>query len=113
MYITMTIKEKPPKQMSFEDLFNLMLNQMPFPTVEPVRRNPYTRTWWCDVLPERIRAGFDVDEHIQILRGFNERYTKLREEPITNHYHKFFIPKKTGGLREINAPDDELNGIGL
>lgn len=109
MYITMTIKEKPPKQMSFEDLFNLMLNQMPFPTAEPVRRNPYTRTWWCDALPERIRAGFDVDEHIQILRGFNERYKKLREESITSHYHKFFIPKKTGGLREINAPDDELS----
>lgn len=108
MYITMTIKEKPPEQLSFEDLFTMMLNRMPFPATEPVKRNPYTRTWWRDVLPERILAGFDVEKHIAILRDFNARYQALRETPIESHYNKFFIPKKTGGLREINAPDDGL-----
>lgn len=108
MYITMTVREKPPKQMSFDELFNMMVNNLSYQKVEPVHRNPYTRTWYCDTLPDRIRAGFDVEEHIGILREFNARYKTLHETPISNHYHKFFIPKKSGGLREINAPDDAL-----
>lgn len=108
MYVTTRIREKPPKQMSFDDMFNLMINGEPYPE-EPFAKPAYTRTWNYDTLPDHIRAGCDVDEKIRILREFNARYRNLLEQPRSNHYSKFFIPKKSGGLREINAPDEELS----
>lgn len=108
MYITTRIREKPPKQLSFEDMFRLMLESKPDPVQPDGRRAAYTRTYYVRDLPARIRAGCDVPHMIAVLREFNQKHEELHRSDIASHYRKFFIPKKTGGLREINAPDDDL-----
>lgn len=108
MYITTKIREKPPEQLSFEDMFMLMLESKPDPIQPEGRRNPYTKTYYVREVPKRILAGCHVPQLITILREFNIRYEALHHDDLATHYRKFFIPKKTGGLREINEPDDTL-----
>lgn len=109
MYITTRIRETPPKQLSFEDYFMLMLEDKPDPVSQAPRKAPYTRTWFTHNLPNRIRCGCNVPLMISKLKAFNEKYKELQNGDLTQHYRKFFIPKKTGGLREINAPDETLS----
>lgn len=49
-----------------------------------------------------------INNLINILHDFNVRYADLASGERTSLYHQFFIPKPTGGLREINAPCPEL-----
>lgn len=105
IYVTVRITE-PYKQIALEDI---MLALFQGENVrERTPRSPYTRTFTYERLPERILAGFDVEKKIGLLRTFNKKHHGLMESDIREHYHKFFIPKKSGGMREINAPDDEL-----
>jgi len=108
MYITTRIREKPPKQLSFEDIFMMMLEQKPDPVVSECHRAPYTKTWFARELPNRILVGCHVTDMIEKLKEFNQRYKDLHDSDLAGHYRKFFIPKKTGGLREINEPDEKL-----
>ena len=46
---------------------------------------------------------------ISVLRSFNERHKDLIEEPDRKKlYDEFYIPKKSGGLRRIDAPCEKL-----
>ena len=103
IYVTARITE-PYKQISLEDIMSALLQD------KHVResRSLYTRTVTYERLPERILAGFDTGKKIELLRAFNKKHQELLESDLHTHYHKFFIPKKSGGMREINAPDDEL-----
>lgn len=42
------------------------------------------------------------------LTTFNQETANLREVPRHDLYHTFYIPKKSGGLRKIDAPNPEL-----
>lgn len=42
------------------------------------------------------------------LTEFNSATQSLREAPRNSMYREFYIPKKSGGLRKIDAPCDEL-----
>lgn len=108
MYITTTIREKPPEQLSFEDLFQLLLENKPDPVYTGPIKSPYTKTWFMRTVPERIIIGCNAPRMVQEIRNFNERYKHLFGIDLATKYRKFYIPKKTGGLREINEPDDEL-----
>lgn len=107
MYVTTRVREAPPKQLSFEDLFTIMLEQRPDP-IQVAPKAPYTRTFYARELPVWIAAGCHPDEMIDALKQFNDRWDSLHRANLSTHYRKFFIPKKTGGMREINAPDDDL-----
>lgn len=106
MYVTCRVREAVAKQLSFEDLFCLFLDEKEAPA--PVYRNPYTRTMYYRELPARIIVGCNVGGMIQRLTEFNEKHAHLRDSDLSKHYRRFFIPKKTSGFREINEPDDEL-----
>lgn len=113
MYITTVIKAKPPKQLTFEEMFNMMVSQNwgekaaePIP-YSPSRRD-YTKTWKSQRLPEHIRLGCHPDVMISVLEKFNNTYQYLFDDDLSKHYHTFRIPKRSGGWREINAPDDAL-----
>lgn len=42
------------------------------------------------------------------LRQFNEATAEIRKAPRNSLYREFYIPKKSGGLRKIDAPVDDL-----
>lgn len=67
-----------------------------------------TRTWFKREFNERFLSLFDFGEMINKLAAFCERNKALYEVDRHTLYDKFYIPKKTGGLREINAPVPEL-----
>lgn len=45
---------------------------------------------------------------VQKLKDFNQKYEQLRAAERKTLYREFFIPKKTGGWRRIDAPEDDL-----
>lgn len=45
---------------------------------------------------------------IEVLRNFNNKVDCLRQVPRSSLYHSFSIPKRTGGLRRIDAPNEQL-----
>ena len=104
MFITFykTFRERPEEyQLTFEDF----LNGLEFPT----------QPW----IPEEITIPFTVERDKERLRQFFTRYNKnaryelprlphFPSSECPRHYSTFHIPKKSGGWREINAPDEEL-----
>jgi len=74
---------------------------------KPVRSNEFnTRTYYMkhiDELPfEKCAELFDI------LKAFNSKYKDLFEADRHSLYRTFYIPKRSGGLRKINAPEPPL-----
>ena len=69
-----------------------------------------TRTYKVDEVSRRIqkRMNINVRGIIWDLVSFNEATKELHERPRKELYREFFIPKKSGGLRKIDAPEPEL-----
>lgn len=67
-----------------------------------------TRTYEVENISERFLQLVNVDKLIEKLTWFNERTDYLREKPRRDWYYEFHIPKKSGGLRKIDAPEPEL-----
>lgn len=55
-------------------------------------------------------VSLNVKPAIDALIAFNDKYRHLKEvdDWKSAHYHTFYLPKKSGGLRCINAPEPEL-----
>ena len=49
-----------------------------------------------------------LDGYVNALRVFNETWQPKFEGDLHNQYYSFKIPKRSGGWRSINAPNDEL-----
>lgn len=67
-----------------------------------------TKTYEFDRISNRFLDTIDVQELIQVLTVFNEQTKGLRDRPRHDLYREFHIPKKSGGLRKIDAPEPEL-----
>ena len=67
-----------------------------------------TRTYETEKINSRFKSLFKTDELIGKLTDFNKSTESLREAPRESLYNSFSIPKKSGGLRQINAPNPEL-----
>ena len=67
-----------------------------------------TRTYAVDTVSRRFLETVSVPHLISQLVKFNEHTEYLREKPRKELYYEFFIPKKSGGLRKIDAPCEEL-----
>lgn len=77
------------------------------------RSDDCTRTYEVDEISKRFRKrfeilGINVDGIIASLKKFNESCESLRNVDRHSLYYEFYIPKKSGGLRRIDAPCDEL-----
>lgn len=57
---------------------------------------------------ERLTRTIDPHYLINTLQSFSSKYKALYEVNRHSLYSTFYIPKKTGGLRTINAPNNEL-----
>ena len=104
IYITM--KQSPKyEQLSIEDF----LFEMTKPQVQvAMHETTNTRTYKVYTVSEHFKKYFDIVGIIDKLAEFNRTYDKLRAVPRHDLYHTFHIPKKSGGLRQIDAPNDEL-----
>ena len=69
-----------------------------------------TRTVCRKDLTKKLRSITNVPAMVQKLREFNTKYAALEsEQDLSKHYYHFEIPKKTGGMRPIDAPDQLLS----
>ncbi len=106
-YITVPVSQKF-HQISFDDILNGM-NESVFE--RQMEDTHDTKTVFRNSTPQRLLDATDFDKMIASLEKFNGKYTTLiNTEDKSTLYRSFKIPKRSGGLRQINAPLDELMG---
>lgn len=101
------VKQSPRyKQLSFEEILlgEIDVSNLVMPNISN------TRTYFTKKdLNEELLKQYNVDNMIKILENFNLKYQYIREElPREALYHSFKIPKRSGGLRNIDQPNEEL-----
>lgn len=67
-----------------------------------------TRTYEFETASEHFTGKIDAGSLIRKLARYNESTEELRGKDRRSLYRSFYIPKKSGGLRHINAPVPEL-----
>ena len=67
-----------------------------------------TRTYAYETVSEYFTSRIDTDAPIRKLVRFNEQTEALRAQERSTLYETFHIPKRSGGLRRIDAPKPEL-----
>lgn len=67
-----------------------------------------TRTYEVPYISERFKKSLDDERLVQALVRFNEQTEELRSVDRHSLYYEFKIPKKSGGLRKIDAPEAPL-----
>lgn len=104
-YITIKLRPKE-QQISFDDILNGIQESV----FERDNENTHdTRTDFKERTPEKILERTDILEMVNTLRNFNSKYKHLIEtEDKSTLYRSFKIPKRSGGLRQIDAPQEEL-----
>lgn len=67
-----------------------------------------TRTHYSSTIKKQFLERFDIEKMIGRLELFCAQNESLYAKRREDLYDTFYIPKKSGGLREINAPVPEL-----
>lgn len=103
VYITV---RQPPMfhQMTLEEL---LFQDYRVPTIINANESN-TRTYEFNFASEHFTRNIDVGSLIAKLGRYNESTDELRRKKRSELYKSFCIPKKSGGLRHINAPIPEL-----
>lgn len=103
-YITVN-REPRMCQLTFEDIM-YGLDESKLALQKDTRD---TTTWKVDTINRRLIEKTDFNAMRAALGGFVGRYQDLiAVEDKSTLYHSFKIPKRSGGLRQIDAPNDEL-----
>lgn len=96
-------------QMSLDDLLNLdTLFEEPKYGGLAAPNITATRTYCVEEATKHFKRAISVRHLIQTLKTFNEKYEALKNAERSSLYYTFHIPKKSGGLRRIDAPNPEL-----
>lgn len=104
LYIT--VMQSPMyRQMTLEE-FLFEVDTKPQAMINPNPTN--TRTYEVERISEKFLERFDVAKLVTKLSQFNASTEELRAKPRHDLYRTFHIPKKSGGLRKIDAPNPEL-----
>lgn len=96
------------QQVTLEDI----LNDTPINLVELPRDN-YPRNVTVNLSPteqsyRNLVTRYDFNKLFNGINRLYDRHIHLLEDDMSQHYHTFHIPKRTGGLRRIDAPNPEL-----
>lgn len=103
-YITINTRPKN-YQISFNDILSGFENKY----YGQQKDTKDTRTWFVEEINDDLITRTDFVKMYQSLKSFNEKYKALISTVDKNQLYKTFkIPKKSGGLRTINAPNEEL-----
>lgn len=103
IYIT-TRQHAKEKQITWLDLINDTEPENDF--VQQGSAGTITRA--VEKVPEDLLRKIDVPYMIRLLHAFNDKHKDLYNADKRKLYRHFSIPKRTGGLRPIDAPCDEL-----
>lgn len=99
-----TVKQNPAfRQMTLEEFLFGSFTNLRVNTNENC-----TRTYKREAISGTFKGMMDEYKIINSLCKFNDKYKELASVDRKSLYKTFYIPKKTGGLREINAPEPEL-----
>lgn len=90
-------------QMTLEELFSGKIRNIPLNEDETA-----TRTYEVKDLSWAKKISASHISYTHALKAFNEKYKDLRLSDRKTLYKEFYLPKKSGGLRRIDAPNDEL-----
>lgn len=103
--VYVTVRQSPMyKQMSLEDFLFSSIEESSI-----IHSNACnTRTYCFEELPLRLSEAVRKQRLINRLKEFNRETEPLRQSDRKSLYYSFFIPKKSGGRRRIDAPDFEL-----
>lgn len=102
-YITM-MQSPSFHQISFEEIISGNVNLAGMVNMNETN----TRTYFVKDINPKFIEKYDITAMIVSLQEFCKQNEKLYEVERSSLYDKFFIPKKSGGLREINAPTPPL-----
>ena len=103
-YITVN-REPRVYQLTFEDIM-YGLDESKLALQKDTRD---TTTWKVDAINRRLIEKTDFNAMQAALMDFVQRYENLiAVEDKSTLYRSFKIPKRSGGLRQIDAPNDEL-----
>ena len=105
--VYITVKQSPQyHQMSLEELLFGTCEDVKSQMINPNTSN--TRTYEVERVSKHFKKNLDVDSLVAKLQRFNADTKELRDKPKHDLYYTFHIPKKSGGLRKIDAPNTEL-----
>lgn len=100
-----TVKQSPMyHQMTWEEFMFGLESSVP----AYVSNETNTRTYEIPYIGEKFQKLVDTRLIIEKLKEFNATTENLRNVPRKSLYSEFYIPKKSGGLRKIDAPNEEL-----
>ena len=103
--VYITVKQPPMfHQMTLEEL---LFQDYKGPMVINANESN-TRTYEFNFASEHFTRRIDVGSLIAKLTRYNQSTEELRKKNRHELYKSFCIPKKSGGLRHINAPEAEL-----
>lgn len=103
--VYITVKQSPIyHQMTLEEF--LFQTSQSVNIINPNMTN--TRTYEFEFASEHFTSKVNVERLIQKLAQYNASVEELRNSERLSLYHSFHIPKRSGGLRQINAPNPEL-----
>lgn len=91
-------------QITFEEIISGNVNMAGL--ITPNESN--TRTYFVKTLNQAFVERFNIEAMIVALERFCKQNEALYRVERQSLYDKFYIPKKSGGLREINAPTPPL-----
>lgn len=106
MYYIVTRQSPRHRQMSLEELL--------FSPIDKKAQTVYYNTEGNTRVYEVEQIGDELQRKTQVLylksrlKQFCEKTAELRSVPREQLYYSFKIPKKSGGLRQIDAPVDSL-----
>lgn len=103
-YITVNVEQRP-YQITFDDI---LFGCDPSVFI-PKRDTRDTRTHLTKEISDKLKQKTDFRSMYYAIEGFNRKYKHLIEtENKATLYRSFRIPKRSGGLRQIDAPEHEL-----
>lgn len=103
-YITMK-KSQRSIQLSFDDLM-MGVDERLFANLKSTND---TMTWKAGCVKESLHRKMHYRKMYDAIFAFNQKYSSLiAVEDKASLYRSFKIPKRSGGLRQIDAPNDEL-----
>lgn len=103
--VYITVRQKPAtRQMTLDEFLSNSFREDDY----IYHSNTNTRTYVVDRPGYRLLEKINVPAMIRELQTFNKETEHLRHVDRSELYHSFSIPKRSGGLRRIDAPNPEL-----
>ena len=100
-----TVKQSPKThQITFEEIISGELKMSPF----VAHSETNTKTVYMNAVTPQMLARINIGAKIKVLSDFCAKYKHLYDVNRQELYRTFFIPKKSGGMRKINEPVNEL-----